>query len=93
MYLFYTDARECTGKMATIFQSSDGSWRLQIRRKGKYASQNFRLKGQARVWVRKIEHVIDEGGEDKSLLSSQVRQFSHVFDLHIVDLQEVGKTI
>jgi len=79
--------------MASITQTPDGSWRAQVRRKGKYASQNFRLKGQAQAWAREIEHIIDEGGEPSSPTVSQVRTLSHVIDLHVSDLREVGKPI
>jgi len=49
--------------MATFILTKEGSWRAQVRRKGKYASRTFRLKGSAQEWAREIEHVIDQGGE------------------------------
>ncbi len=58
-----------------------------------YASKTFRLKGQAQAWAREIEHIIDEGGEPSSPSVNQVRNISHVIDLHISDLLEVGKPI
>lgn len=49
--------------MATFILTKEGSWRAQVRRKGKYASRTFRLKGAAQQWAREVEHVIDQGGE------------------------------
>jgi len=79
--------------MATIIQTPSGSWRTQVRRNGKYASRNFRLKGKAMEWAREVEHVIDQGGEVSTPLTNKVRNFGHIIDLHIADLKEVGKPI
>lgn len=49
--------------MATIVETREGSWRAQVRRKGRYASKTFRLKGSAQEWARDTEHSIDQGGE------------------------------
>lgn len=38
-----TNISECTSEMATIHQTANGSWRVQIRRNGKCASRNLRL--------------------------------------------------
>lgn len=37
--------------VATIVRTKAGSWRVQVRRKGKYASQTFRLKSLANEWA------------------------------------------
>lgn len=47
--------------MASIFQTSDGTWRAQIRRKGLPAvSQNFDTKTEAQKWARAKEHEFDQ---------------------------------
>ena len=47
--------------MATMFKTRQGHWRAQVRRKGKYVSNTFRLKTQAHEWLRDVEHLIDMG--------------------------------
>ena len=37
--------------MAAIVRTKEGSWRVPVRRKGKYASQTFRLKSLASEWA------------------------------------------
>ena len=53
--------------MATIIHTQEGTWRAQVRRKGKYSSQTFRLKTQAGLSIeltpRAGEKTPDEFGE------------------------------
>jgi integrase len=79
--------------MASIFRTRDGTWRAQVRRKGKYASENFRTKTLASEWAVKTERRIDEGQEPTLRPSDPPRTLGDLIDLHISDLQEVGKPI
>lgn len=45
--------------MATITKLPSGKWRVQVRKRGHYASRTFHTKGQADTWARKIEMRID----------------------------------
>lgn len=47
--------------MATLTKLKSGSWPVQMRRKGKDASDTFLRRGDAEVWARKLEHKIDRG--------------------------------
>lgn len=79
--------------MATLIQTTEGSWRAQVRRKGKYASRTFRLKGQALEWARDTEYLIDNGGEVTTPLANKASSIGHLIDLHIADMLEVGKPL
>ncbi|WP_299918168.1 site-specific integrase [uncultured Roseobacter sp.] len=79
--------------MATIIRTKQGTWRAQVRRKGKYASGTFRLKTLASEWVTETERLIDLGGEPTSRKARKARTVADLIDVHITDLQEVGKPI
>lgn len=79
--------------MATIIRTREGTWRAQVRRKGKYASQTFRLKIQASEWAIETERLIDLGCEPFSRRVGKPRTVTNLIDLHIADLQEVGKPL
>ena len=49
--------------MGTTVKTKEGTWRPQVRRKGKYASQTFRLKTLADEWIVENERLIDIGME------------------------------
>ena len=52
-------AHDAHTTMATIHKLPSGSWRAQVRRKGQYASDVFRLKDDAQRWVRDTESRIE----------------------------------
>lgn len=79
--------------MATIVRTKQGTWRAQVRRKGKYASSTFRLKTLAAEWVSETERLIDLGGEPTSRKAGKARTVGDLIDVHIADLLEVGKQI
>lgn len=79
--------------MATIIHTREGTWRAQVRRKGKYSSQTFRLKTQASEWAIEMERLIDLGCEPSSRRVGKPRTVTNLIDLHIADLQEVGKPL
>ncbi|WP_353641769.1 site-specific integrase [Mesorhizobium sp. WSM2239] len=79
--------------MATIVRTKEGNWRVQVRRKGKYASQTLRLKTLANEWAVETERLIDLGGEPSSHRIRDLRTIADLVDLHIADLHEVGRPL
>ena len=45
--------------MATLIRLKSGSWRAQVRRKGKYVNETFRRRKDAEEWALDIERRID----------------------------------
>ncbi|TIO23998.1 site-specific integrase [Mesorhizobium sp.] len=78
--------------MATFTKLPSGSWRTQVRRKGKYASETFLLRGDAETWARETERRIDRG-EPIHCDPSATKTFAGLIDIHREDLAEVGKVI
>lgn len=78
--------------MATFTKLPSGSWRAQVRRKGKYASEAFLRRGDAETWARKVEHRIDRG-EPILCDPETTKTFAGLIELHRSDLAEVGKTL
>ncbi|WP_323041678.1 hypothetical protein [Gemmobacter sp.] len=78
--------------MATITKLPSGSWRVQVRRKGKYASETFLRRGDGEAWARAIEHRID-CGEPILLEATATKTFGGLIDLHKSDLAQVGKRL
>ncbi|MEO0636636.1 MAG: site-specific integrase [Pseudomonadota bacterium] len=79
--------------MATVIKLKSGSWRVQVRKQGRYLSRTFRLKGHADAWAREIETMIDAGTAPVMLPSGKVRTVAHLIDLHLQDLREIGKPL
>lgn len=79
--------------MATIIRTKQGTWRAQVRRKGKYASGAFRLKTLASEWMTETERLIDLSGEPTSRKARKARTVADLYDVHIAALHEVGKPI
>jgi integrase len=77
--------------MATINKLSSGSWRVQVRRKGQYASQTFRLQKDAKRWATEIERNIDLGQPLISPTTRNAHSLSQIIDLHIDDMCDVGR--
>lgn len=78
--------------MATITKLSSGSWRVQVRRKGKYANETFLRRGDAETWAREVERRIDRG-EPIQCGQDDTKTFGGLIDLHRRDLAEVGKAL
>lgn len=51
--------------MATFVKLPSGSWRAVVRRKGRYISESFRQREDARRWATAAESTIDRGGKPK----------------------------
>ncbi len=79
--------------MPVIVKLPSGNWRAQVRRKGRYMSSTFRRQRDAEEWALEAERSIDRGLTLRVIHSKDVRTFSDIIDLHIHDIQEVGKPI
>lgn len=81
------------GPMASFDKLPSGTWRAQVRRKGRSVCKTFRLKSEAEAWASETESAILSG---KSLEASRIDAktvFGTLIDLHIADLAEVGKPL
>lgn len=75
--------------MATFTRLKSGSWRVQVRRKGKYVNNTFLRRRDAEEWALETERRIDRG--EPSIACRETRTFGDLVRLHRADLQEVGK--
>ena len=80
-------------EMATIAKRSSGNYRVQVRRKGQYASKTFRRKADAYAWALEAERRSDQGRAIKAPKITGFNTFGQLIDLHIVDMLEVGKPL
>jgi integrase len=79
--------------VATFTQLGSGNWRVQVRRKGQYAAETFRRRKDAEEWALDAERSVDRGIPLKTRPKEPPRTFGDLIDLHIHDMQEVGKSI
>jgi len=79
--------------VATFSRLKSGSWRVQVRRKGKYVNDTFLRRKDAEEWALEIERRIDRGEPPLAVSSRELRRFGDLVRLHRDDLQEVGKRI
>jgi integrase len=79
--------------LATITKLNSGSWRVQVRRKGKYVNETFRRRKDAEEWALEVERRIDRGESALARSSRDTKTFADLIKLHREDLQEVGKPI
>lgn len=77
--------------MAVIVKLKSGNWRVQVRRKGKYASRTFLRKCDAEGWAVQTQRDIDQGKRPSQRLRTKAPTFGDLIDLHIQDLVDVGK--
>ncbi len=80
-----------TRKMASITKLPPGAYRVQIRRKGRYASKTFLPRDDAHRWARRAEDQVDRGLAPNKSSVSRLQTFGDLIDLHITDMCEVGK--
>ncbi|MER9215165.1 hypothetical protein NKI54_24370 [Mesorhizobium sp. M0663] len=78
--------------MATYTKLSSGSWRVQIRRKGRYVSETFLRRDDARRWATDAERQIDRGEAPSKSRVARLKTFCQLIDLHIDDMCDVGKS-
>lgn len=79
--------------MATFTKLKSGSWRAQVRRKGKYVNDTFRRRKDAEEWAIDIERRIDRQEPATTRKSREAQLFGDLISLHRQDLREVGKNI
>ena len=77
--------------MASITKLPSGAYRVQIRRKGRYASATFLRCDGAHRWARQAETRVDQGLAPNKSSVSRLQTFGDLIDLHITDMCEVGK--
>ncbi|MGA2953244.1 MAG: hypothetical protein ABSD80_13530, partial [Caulobacteraceae bacterium] len=77
--------RICTAKMASILKQKSGSWRVQVRRKGRSVSENFIRHEDARRWAVDAERQIDRGQTPSTSRIGKLKTFGDLIDLHIAD--------
>ena len=80
-------------RVATITRLKSGSWRVQVRRKGKYVNETFLRRKDAEEWGIDIERRIDRQEPTTTRQSRDVQLFGDLIALHRQDLEEVGKDI
>ena len=69
--------------MAAIVKLPSGSWRAQVRRKGKYVTATFLRRKDADEWALATERNIDRGVLPNSPDPKSVRTLASIIDLHI----------
>lgn len=79
--------------MATFTKLRSGSWRVQVRRKGRYVNDTFLRRKDAEEWALEIERRIDRGEPPLAVNLREQRIFGDLIRLHRDDLREVGKRI
>lgn len=77
--------------MATFTKLKSGSWRVQICRKGRYVSETFVRREDARRWALAAERQVDRGEAPTNSRIGRMRSFGDLIDLHIEDMTDVGK--
>ena len=77
--------------MASINKLHSGAYRVQIRRKGRYASETFLRRDDAHRCARQAETRVDQWLAPKKTSMSRLTTFGDLIDLHILDMCEVGK--
>lgn len=77
--------------MASITKLPSGAYRVQIRRKGRYASETFLRRDDAQKWARQAETLVDQGLPPNRSSVARLHTFGDLVDLHIADMCAVGK--
>lgn len=77
--------------MATITKLPSGAYRVQIRRKSRYASETFLRRDGAYRWARQAETRVDQGLAPTRSSVARLSTFGDLVDLHITDMRAVGK--
>jgi hypothetical protein len=77
--------------MASIGRQESGAWRVQVRRKGRNLSESFVRYEDAKRWGVGAERQIDRGETPSLSRIAKLRTFGELIDLHVADMQEVGK--
>lgn len=73
--------------MATFTRLKSGSWRVQVRRKGKYVNDTFLRRKDAKEGALEIERRIDRGEPLLAPSCRELRKFGDLDRLHRDDLR------
>ncbi len=79
--------------MATILKLMSGNFRVQIRRRGQYASKTFLRRADAQSWALEAERRADCGEPINPPINNKTYRFRDLIDLHIADMKEVRKPL
>jgi hypothetical protein len=77
--------------MASIRKQKSGTWRVQVRRKGRTVSETFVRYDDAKKWGVDAERQIDRGETPTLSKVGKLQTFGDLIDLHIADMTDVGK--
>jgi hypothetical protein len=80
--------------VATIVKLKSGSYRVQVRRKGQYASKTFLRKSDADDWAVQAARDIDNGKKPAPRVRAATQDtFGNLIDMHLDDLADTGKPL
>jgi integrase len=79
--------------MSSITKLPSGSWRAQVRRKGRYVSQSFLRHKDAEEWALKMERRVDRGETVSKHRPDLINTVADLVDLHIADMLDVRKPL
>jgi integrase len=77
--------------MATLIKLPSGNWRIQVRRKGQYATRTFRKKEDAETWGLAVEREIDLSARRPSDWDKYTLE--ELIDLYLQDMLELGRRV
>lgn len=77
--------------MANIRQLASGHWQVQIRLKGRKATETFIRYDHAREWASATETQVDNGRAPTGRRARKAKTLGALIDLHIDDMKDVGK--
>jgi hypothetical protein len=73
-------------RLATFTKLNSGSWRTQVRWKGKYVNETFLRRKDAEEWALEVEQRIDRGELAIARSSRDAKTFGDLVKLHREDL-------
>lgn len=82
---------EAASVMATTRQLPSGHWQVQVRLKGRKASETFIRRDHTREWATEAEAQINRGVAPSGGRARRAKTFGAVIDLHVDDMKEAGK--
>jgi hypothetical protein len=74
--------------MATFTKLKSGSWRVQVRRKGRYISETLLQREDARRWAVDAERQVDCDETPAGSKIARLSAFGDLIDLLIEDMKE-----
>lgn len=77
--------------MASFTKLASRSWRVQVRHKGRYVSESFQRREDARRWAADTDRRIDHGELPTFARARGIATFEDLIDLHVGDIREYGK--